>query len=439
MKKYSFKYIVAFILFLCMGIGVLLGTRALFASESGKRNTLINRFVHSIETDDSEDIDTLIEEIRSSNEASWKEEFGVENIPVSVDFIPVGNDTAGMITSDGESKVIWAVNRDGETLGFAVFSFEDTKKVQAILVSEIVVALSFVVLISYFVYIDRKVLLPFNKLSAYPERIAKNETGEHIPENREKFFGKYVWGMNMLSDRLKGDRKKLRSLEKEKQTMISTIAHGIKTPVSNIRLYSEAIRSGLYRKDGTPDPDDAAVADKIEKNAQDIEALVKELVENASQGVVEFEPDIETFYLSEIETWILEEYSNRLNVLKIPFEVDLRSKVMIRSDKTGIIRILTQFMENAVKYGDGKRIGVVIDKNDDGYVFAVSNTGSRVPEAEERYVFNSFWRGSNAEDVEGNGLGLYEASYIARKLGGTVATRFIESSDETEFSVFFPV
>ena len=245
--------------------------------------------------------------------------------------------------------------------------------------------------------------------------------------------------MNMLSDRLKGDRNKLRSLEKEKQTMISTIAHGIKTPVSNIRLYSEAIRSGLYRKDGTPDPDDAAVADKIEKNAQDIESLVKELVESASQGVVEFEPHVEAFYLSEIEEWLREEYSNRLQVLKIPYEIDCRSKVMIESDRAGIIRILTQFMENAVKYGDGKRIGVVIDKNEDGYIFAVSNTGSRVPEAEERYVFNSFWRGSNAADVEGNGLGLYEAAYIARKLGGTVATRFVEERDETEFSVFFPV
>lgn len=439
MKKYTLKYIVATVLFLCMGLGVLFGTRFLFAAENGQRNTLINRFVHSIEADDSEDIDTLIEEISRSNAASWKSEFGEDNIPESVEFVPVGSELEGKITSDNGSKVIWAVNRDGATVGFAVFTFEDTKQVRAILVSEIVVAVSFVVIVSYFVYIDRKVLMPFNMLSAYPERIAKNETGEHIPETREKFFGKYVWGMNMLSDRLKGDRKKLRSLEKEKQTMISTIAHGIKTPVSNIRLYSEAIRSGLYRKDGTPDPDDAAVADKIEKNAQDIEALVKELVESASQGVIEFEPEVESFYLSEIETWLLEEYSNRLNVLKIPFEVECKSKVMITSDRAGIIRILTQFMENAIKYGDGKKIGVVIEKSDDGYAFAVSNTGSRVPEGEERYVFNSFWRGSNAEEVEGNGLGLYEASYIARKLGGTVATRFIESSAETEFSVFFPV
>lgn len=439
MKKYTLKYIVALLVFLCIGIGVLFGTRMVFSADSGKRNTLINRFVHILEEDTSSDINGRIEEIRSESYSSWKCEFGEENIPTDIEFIPIESGLNGKVTSDDESKVIWAVCRDGETIGFAVFTFEDKRESEAILISETVVAISFVVSIAYFIYIDRKVLMPFNKLSSYPERIAKNETGEHIPETREKFFGKYVWGMNMLSDRLKGDRNKLRSLEKEKQTMISTIAHGIKTPVSNIRLYSEAIRSGLYRKDGTPDPDDAAVADKIEKNAQDIESLVKELVESASQGVVEFEPHVEAFYLSEIEEWLREEYSNRLQVLKIPYEIDCRSKVMIESDRAGIIRILTQFMENAVKYGDGKRIGVVIDKNEDGYIFAVSNTGSRVPEAEERYVFNSFWRGSNAADVEGNGLGLYETAYIARKLGGTVATRFVEEKDETEFSVFFPV
>ncbi len=439
MKKYTLKYIVALMVFLCIGIGVLFGTRMVFGADSGKRNTLINRFVHSLEEDTSSDIKGRIEEIQSESCSSWKCELGEDNIPTDIEFISIESGLTGKVTSDDESKVIWAVCREGETIGFAVFTFEDKRESEAILISEAVVAVSFAVLIAFFIYIDRKVLMPFNKLSAYPERIAKNETGEHIPETREKFFGKYVWGMNMLSDRLKGDRNKLRSLEKEKQTMISTIAHGIKTPVSNIRLYSEAIRSGLYRKDGSPDPDDAAVADKIEKNAQDIESLVKELVESASQGVVEFEPHVEAFYLSEIEEWLREEYSNRLQVLKIPYEIDCRSKVMIDSDRAGIIRILTQFMENAVKYGDGKRIGVVIDKNEDGYMFAVSNTGSRVPEAEERYVFNSFWRGSNAADVEGNGLGLYEAAYIARKLGGTVATRFIEEKDETEFSVFFPV
>ena len=245
--------------------------------------------------------------------------------------------------------------------------------------------------------------------------------------------------MNMLRDRLSGDNRKLRQLEKEQLTLVSTIAHGIKTPVANIKLYSEAIKSGLYREDGTADPKDAEVASKITKNADDITDLVKELLESASKGVVVFEPKIETFYLTEIEEFIKREYDNRLNVLRIPYKIDMKSRVMITSDKTGIIRILVQLLDNAIKYSDGRGINITVDKNEDGYIFSVRDTGSRIPESEMPYVFNSFWRGSNADEVEGNGLGLYEAQFIARKLGGDIAVRYLEETEETEFEVFLPL
>lgn len=291
----------------------------------------------------------------------------------------------------------------------------------------------------FFIYIDRKVIMPFNTLSEYPERIARNENADALPESKNRYFGKYIWGMNMLRDRLSGDTRKLRQLEKEQLTLVSTIAHGIKTPVANIKLYSEAIKSGLYREDGIPDKKDAEVADKITKNADDITDLVKELLDSASKGVVVFEPSIGTFYLTEIEEFIKREYDNRMSVLRIPYKIDMKSRVLITSDKSGITRILTQLLENAIKYGDGRGITITVDKNEDGYIFSVRDVGSRIPDSEMPYVFNSFWRGSNASEVEGNGLGLYEASFIAGKLGGDITTRYLEETEETEFEVFLPL
>ena len=58
---------------------------------------------------------------------------------------------------------------------------------------------------------------------------AKNENADALPESKDKYFGKYIWGMNMLRDRLSGDNRKLRQLEKEQLTLVSTIAHGIST------------------------------------------------------------------------------------------------------------------------------------------------------------------------------------------------------------------
>lgn len=439
MRKYSGKYIVTLIIFICLGIGVFFAFGSIFEGDSGRRNTLANRFVQKIESYPSDNMEEAVAVLSEQEEPSWISLYGKENVPSDISFIPSDSTDTRIISSDSSSSITCVVSHDNEVAGLVVFTFDDSRAHKSLWLTEGVVIFSFIVLTVCFIYIDRKVLLPFNTLSSYPERIARNETGEHIPESKGRYFGKYIWGMNMLSDRLSGDRKKLRTLEKEKQTLLSSIAHGIKTPVANIRLYAQALKDGLYRKDGVPDPDDAMVAEKIEKNTQDIEDVVKDLLEAASQSIVEYEPSIEQFYLSEIGDWLKEEYDNRMSVLKIPFEVDLKSSVMISSDRTGIIRVLIQFIENAIKYGDGNRIGVLIDKTEEGYEFTVSNTGSLVPENEERYIFNSFYRGSNSEDVEGNGLGLYEASFIARKLGGSVVTRFNDRTKETEFTLFLPL
>lgn len=439
MRKYYLKYLVAFLLFAVLGVGTFFAVTKIYEGDSGRRNTLANRFVQQVEEYPSDDLGEAVETVRSEQESSWASEFGERNVPSDITYISIDEAVTNLLSDDTSSSLTWIISRDGKAEGIVVFTYEDLREVYTLYLAEAVVVFAFIILIAFFIYIDRKVIMPFNKLSSYPEKIAKNETGEHIPESKERYFGKYIWGMNMLSDRLSGDRKKLRALEKEKQTLLSSIAHGIKTPVANIRLYAQALKSGLYRKDGIPDPDDAMVAEKIEKNTQDIEDIVKDLLNAASKSIVEYEPSIDQFYLSEIEDWLREEYNNRMNVLKIPFTIDCKSRVMINSDKSGVIRVLTQFIENAIKYSDGKHIGVLIDKSDEGYEFVVGNTGSRVPENEEKYVFNSFYRGSNSADVEGNGLGLYEASFIARKLGGTVATRYNDQTSETEFCLFFPL
>ena len=436
MRKYIGKYILLFVICLAIGLSAYLFITVTNDRSTGQRNTLMNRTANELSSKDAADIENELTALVSSN--NWEEEYGKDNVPADVRFIRAdsGNGSYSQLW-DGDS--IWSISQDGEIKGFLVFSFRDDHVIRSVVISEVIVGICFLISALFFIYIDRKVIMPFNRLSDYPERIAKNENADALPESKNRYFGKYIWGMNMLRDRLSGDTRKLRQLEKEQLTLVSTIAHGIKTPVANIKLYSEAIGSGLYRDNGIPDEKDAEVAGKIAKNADDITGLVKELLDSASKGVVVFEPVIETFYLTEIEEFIKREYDNRLSVLRIPYKVDMKSRVMINSDKNGICRIITQLLENAVKYGDGRGITITVDKNEDGYIFSVRDIGSRIPDSEMPYVFNSFWRGSNASNVEGNGLGLYEASFIARKLGGDITVRYLEDSEETEFEVFLPL
>ncbi len=436
MRKYIGKYILLLVIFLALGIAAFMFVTSSQNRTEGQRHTLMNRVAGDLSSKGLSDVDAELDALVSSND--WEAEYGRNNVPSDIRFIKAEN-VSGPYSNLLNGNFVWSLAEDGEIKGFLVFSFKDDHAVMTIVICEILIAACFIVSVLFFVYIDCKVIMPFNRLSDYPERIARNENADALPESKNRYFGRYIWGMNMLRDRLSGDTRKLRQLEKEQLTLVSTIAHGIKTPVANIKLYSEAIKSGLYREDGIPDAKDAEVAEKITKNADDITGLVKDLLDSASKGVVVFEPSVEAFYLTEIEDFIKREYDNRLSVLRIPYKIETKSRVMINSDKSGITRILTQLMENAIKYGDGRGITITVDKTEDGYIFSVRDTGSRIPDSEMPYVFNSFWRGSNAADVEGNGLGLYEASFIARKLGGDIEVRYLEETEETEFEVFLPL
>ena len=81
-------------------------------------------------------------------------------------------------------------------------------------------------------------------------------------------------------------------------------------------------------------------------------------------------------------------------------------------------------------------IWVMIEKKEEGHYFTVKNNGVTISRNEIPYLFNSFWRGSNAGTVEGSGIGLYEAKQIAMRLSGDVLAR--ETDDGMEFVVYIP-
>ena len=409
---------------------------------------LMNRVFTGIESDlsdgttvISEDIvEAAIDDIYYSHIDDLKNEFGNESVPKRVYFISAdaGSGEVSLINPDKDYEKLWALHADGMLVGFVVFEYGESRFAGLLIFTELCIAAAFLITLGVCIYISTHILRPFEKLSSYPERLSKNQITEKLPETKNRFFGKFTWGINMLSDRLTSDRRRIGELSREHLTMLTTIAHGIKTPVSNIKLYADAISTGLYQPDGKVNESDAEVASKISKNADEIATIVKELIDKAQGGVVDFEPDFRDFYLSELIDYLKEEYENRLDVLKIPHTFELTGNAMIKSDKDGICRILSQLMENAIKYGNGEGINVRISKDEEGYFLSVKNKGSIVPNKELPFLFNSFYRGSNSEGVPGSGIGLFECYEITHRLNGDIYARSDSEKSEMEFEVYLP-
>ena len=101
-------------------------------------------------------------------------------------------------------------------------------------------------------------------------------------------------------------------------------------------------------------------------------------------------------------------------------------------------RILSQNMDNALKYGNGEGITVDLNKKEEGFYFIIKNKGEVPAEKELPYIFNSFWRGSNAGNISGNGIGLFEAREIVMGLDGDIYVRADAEAKEMEFDIYIP-
>lgn len=398
------------------------------SSRSDERNITINSInleLSEILSEHPEDPSELI----SEKLPEWRRIYGAD-VPDKIEFIPIKADAKQFISSsDSDTSVCTVRNGNDELLGVVLYTCKNSYYLKIRIVFCCVIIAFWMLICGVLLYIHFRILAPFKKLADYPAHIAKIPTAEKLPESRNKYFGKFIWGMNMLTDVLQTERRENEKLEYQRQTLIASIAHGVKTPVTNISLYADAIETGLYS-------DHVDIAQKIRNNTKKIEALTAELIGTASESVNAYIPEISKFYLRELCELTLSEYAGRMKISMIPFDVSCSGDPMIESDKYGLFRIISQLIENAVKYGNGQGISVAMRRQDDGTSISVRNKGQLLPESELPFVFGSFWRGSNSRNTEGSGIGLFISQKIAAALGGSVYVRRLPETEEMEFTIF---
>lgn len=265
-------------------------------------------------------------------------------------------------------------------------------------------------------YVYKKVLKPFHAMSNLSYELAKGNLSVPIREEKSKLFGHFLWGMDMLREKLEDNKEKELEFQKDRKTLILSLSHDIKTPLSSIELYSKALSENLYE---TQDKRDEALQG-ITRNAKEIKKYVDEIVTASREDFLNLEVVQGEFYLSEIIKAAESYYRDKLSIIHTDFVVEEFSESLIKGDKNRLVEVLQNIMENAIKYSDGEEIRIYGEDEEDCKLIHVENTGCSLKEEELPNLFDSFYRGSNSHGVKGNGLGLYICRNLMRKMDGEV-------------------
>ena len=137
--------------------------------------------------------------------------------------------------------------------------------------------------------------------------------------------------------------------------------------------------------------------------------------------------NIGEFYLSELVEKITGYYREKLALIKTDFNVGKYKNCLLSGDLNRSVEVLQNIMENAIKYGDGRRMELIFSEADECVQIAIMNGGCTLGRDDLPHIFESFWRGANTENIRGSGLGLYICRQLMRKMNGEI---FAEIADD---------
>lgn len=200
--------------------------------------------------------------------------------------------------------------------------------------------------------------------------------------------------------------------ERERNLLLSNIAHDIKTPITTLCSYSKALSDGLVQGDKRQKYLDTIYHKSMRMN--ELITLLFEYVKMDSSG---FELHREDCDLGEV----LRECIAALYTDFEEHEMTLRVEIPEIStpysmDKVQMMRAVTNLLSNTIRYGkDGGKTFVQLNE----YTITVADDGEEIDDELAEHIFKPFSRGDKARSTKGgSGLGLSIASKIVQMHGG---------------------
>ncbi len=302
----------------------------------------------------------------------------------------------------------------GELYRFDYTADNSVKQRELIITVNIILGIMALLIIAVVFFIRVKILTPFEKLTDVPYELSKGNLTAPVKETKNRFFGRFIWGVDLLRENMEEQKERELKLQRDKKMLLLSLSHDIKTPLSAIKLYSKALSKGLY----SDKEKQLEIAENINSKADEIEGYVSQIITASREDFLSLDVNNGEFYLSELVSKIKVYYTEKLSLIKTEFIVDEYSDCILKGDIDRSVEVIQNVIENAIKYGDGKNINLLFSEEEGCILVTVKNSGCTLPDTDLPHIFESFWRGENAEKEKGSGLGLYICRQLMLKMNG---------------------
>lgn len=250
----------------------------------------------------------------------------------------------------------------------------------------------------------RRLTRPLGELSAATARLASGEPGVEVPVRGEDELASLAAAFNAMSS----DLGRVREAQ---QSFLESVGHELKTPLTSIRGYAEAVHDGAV-----PAADGARV---IREEADRLERMVQDLLDLGRLGRAGFAVAREPVDLAAVAARVTERHLPRARELSVRLSSSSAGSAWGLGDEDRLLQAVSNLIENALRLTPAA--GRVSVRAEPGLI-TVLDTGpglspEELPRAFERFYLHDRHR---SERAVGSGLGLAIVRELVVAMGGSV-------------------
>jgi PAS domain S-box-containing protein len=210
---------------------------------------------------------------------------------------------------------------------------------------------------------------------------------------------------------------KEKELSEIKSRFVSMASHEFRTPLSTV--LSSASILGKYTETDEQDKREKHIS-KIKDSVKHLNELLEDFLNLGKLEEGKINTDFTSFDVKEFLQDVVDEMKT---ILKFGQHIELQVNHGngFSTDKRLLKNILINLIGNAIKFSkDGGKIKVIANVNAAAMDIAVMDEGIGISKEDQQHLFTSFFRGKNAENIQGTGLGLHIVSRYLQLLEGNV-------------------
>jgi signal transduction histidine kinase len=200
---------------------------------------------------------------------------------------------------------------------------------------------------------------------------------------------------------------------------LSIASHELRTPLTALQLQLQSLRRAMSTMEGAWEPARTRI-ESAARQASRLAGLTERLLDVSRIAAGRLKLDLEEFDLADAVRELTERFADEAAKAGCKLELDLRGPARGLWDRLRVEQIVSNLLSNALKYGRGQPIQVLVDHDPMHATLSVNDAGIGIPEQDIKRIFERFERAVPSRQYGGLGIGLYVARQIVEAHGGEI-------------------